>query len=155
MMALFQERLNLLPTICGQQSNFDTVLCIDRWSLNLIKSQFTPKRYSNGTVVIFPPFSLFSFTIQSSSELDGTEMDKQHKGWHFWYSFVSKYHHYSSVPTQWVLSSHTVISDFQLLLHCEIFMALWVHVLLLRLDFERRRGLKQKSQITINVLYFI
>lgn len=40
-MALVLQGLNLLPTICGQQSNFDTALCIDRWGLNLIKSQFT------------------------------------------------------------------------------------------------------------------
>lgn len=71
MVALFQERLNLLPTICGQQSNFDTVLCIDRWSLNLIKSQFTSKGYRNRTAVIFPLFHPLASILQSSSKLDG------------------------------------------------------------------------------------
>lgn len=75
MMALFQGRLNLLPTICGQQSNSDTVLCIDRWGLNLIKSQFTLKGYRNESISV-PPHPLFASILQSKSKIDGRKKTK-------------------------------------------------------------------------------
>lgn len=41
MTALFQIRDWSIGRICGQQSNFNTRLCTDRWGLLLIKGQFT------------------------------------------------------------------------------------------------------------------
>lgn len=68
-MALVLEGLNLLPTICGQQSNFDTALCIDRWGLNLIKSQFTRVGVEECGGTYIPSFLLFTSVPQFSPKL--------------------------------------------------------------------------------------
>lgn len=74
------QGLDPLPTICGQQSNFDTALCIDRWDLNLIKSQFAhaggllPQHFYSLLSPLFlsPPIQL---------KITQKEKDKKHTGW--------------------------------------------------------------------------